>query len=133
VVAVAAKVILDRPDSHYVQARTMVSDYERGKSVEQRNYGNSVYQTALGELALVDPDSKSAVPARQLEEEIRDGIRDFESRQALSRERLQLNREEHQRVKAQIQANTARERANPQTYYPECEDEEPKEEDPSGS
>ena len=44
-------------------ARKLVDDYEFGKPEASRNYEHSAYVQALEELALVDPDSKSAEDA----------------------------------------------------------------------
>ena len=131
---VAAAVLgVERPDPHFVKARQMVTNYEQGKSFERRNYGNQIYQAALDQLVQVDPESVSADPAKQLSDEIRNGMRDFEDRQQQAKAERGLNLEEHQRARQRIQANNARERANPQTDFPECDEEETETEPGSGS
>jgi len=110
-----------RPDEHFVRAVELLSDYERGKDELQRNYGNAVYRTALGELEQVDPQSASAEPARQLERLITRKIGEFRDRLAEEARALQRAREvREKRITEAIELRRYA-REHPRTYYPECE------------
>lgn len=123
---VAAAVVLnaDKDDPHYVKARNSVQAYEQGKPVERRNYTNPLYQSALDDLARVDPESISADPAKALADTIRLGIKDFEARQQSRQRSVSTETKKRQTRRRAIVDGILRERANPQTDYPECEDEE---------
>ncbi len=123
-VAYAVSLDLSKPDPHYVAAEKAVRSYEQGKPVEQRNYAQPLYQEALDELALVDPDSISADQARALAEEIRLGIHDLEARNASRDESNRRFADKVKRRRKEVLEASTRDRMNPQTTFPECEHEE---------
>lgn len=67
-------------DTHFVQAKRILRDYELGKDPEMLNYEDPAYPSALAELALVDAGSSSAEPARVLAIDINAKVQSFRER-----------------------------------------------------
>jgi len=119
--------VISRPaaaDPHYVKARKLVTDHERGREPATLDYEAVPYEEALAELTQVPAASVSAEPAERLAGDIR-------AKQAAQRERLRVRRQDmetrqemrRQRDEAFFEAQR-RARLNPKTSYPECEHEE---------
>jgi hypothetical protein len=112
------------PDPHYLKAQQLVRDYEYGKPKQTRNYEHQNYREALAELALVDPDSKSAAPAQALRIEIERNITKFrEQQERINRQFSAVRAKNRKRRNLEAQARMHGLMA-PQTEFPECEFEE---------
>jgi hypothetical protein len=115
---------LQGPDPHYLKAQQLVTDYEFGKPRESRNYDHANYREALAELALVDPDSRSADPAEALRIELERNIAEFRERQERLDRQLLAARAKSQRRRDLEQQARLRNLMAPQIEFPECQLEE---------
>jgi len=115
---------LTRPDPHYLNAKRLVDTYESGRAPTARNYNNTIYDQALGELDLVEPESVSAPAAAELRADILHGREAFLARRAERNpvDKATVVTKRQERIQRNVEAYR-RARANPQTEFPECEDE----------
>ncbi len=92
---------IDRPDPHFVKARTMIEDYELVRSPEARDYGHPVYGHALAELDQVSPRSVSAEAATLMAEDLRTKVTEFsERRRAMINAREQAEKKRKRKSSA---------------------------------
>jgi hypothetical protein len=98
VVGTAFAVFSERntPDPHLVRAREVVARYEQGKPTEAIDYESRAYADALGELALVERNSKSAPEADELAAEIRRKIAEQQARVRARNAEMQARQERQQ-------------------------------------
>lgn len=109
------------PDSHFLAARRMIDNYERGQAEDQLNYTHPVYGEALGELAQVDPESVSAEEAATLAAFIQGRIAAMNEKLKEREARYAAQREHRRETDRRIFLAQERVRMNPVVTYPECE------------
>jgi hypothetical protein len=115
----------NQPDPNFVSAQKMVSRYEMGRELADRNYRHPVYREAQSKLKKVDSRSISAEPAAELSARIKREASLFD----LGRESVRITREaatHDRRARAEDAAASvlATARIMPPAFDPDCEDEE---------
>ena len=121
------------PDRHYLDASKWVGDYEYGRLEEGLNYGHPVYTRALEELKLVDPESISAEPAKQLAADLEVKMQKFHERQWAEQQRLAKRKTRNKERNVAFFQAQARDRVIAVNEYPECEREHGAADDHDGS
>jgi len=111
------------PDPHLVRAKEVVARYEQGKPPEAIDYDSPSYAEALGELALVERDSKWAQEADDLAAEIRRKIAEQQARVRARNAEMQASQErQQQRDEEFFRVQRMEPPHDPNAPEPECEE-----------
>ncbi len=111
----------DPGEAHFTEARKLVAEFEKGKDPASVNYDDTVYPTALAELALIDEGSSFSARARALEAETREKIEAYHLRLQAQRVSTVANRDKRRSRLAGLHQARKSERVKPPPTYEECE------------
>jgi hypothetical protein len=109
-------------DANFVSARDGVAQYELGRSENERNYDDPIYEDALASLARVEPGSNSAGAAQTLSDDIKHKRDLFRQR---IRKREEVQAEVQQEVVDRDRESIAAHQVSlltPKKEFPECKE-----------